>query len=336
MDQLRAAIEAGLEKVTKNTELLLEAPLVFLLLTHPVHGPNVLRAVLAVLHSIGNEEEGEALFDIDDFSTEEDKYFEAGTEMMEEIEGLSWATYNYAPDSMPEGMRPFFDILIDDPENVLTFWHQLGLQRAKVRKDLMKLSRDDGSSRKSSKVPLADFKKEYPVLFDLLNSNFGNMASNQRIVEMLHSFVRSFYNAQQPIEFLESKLRYMMDQEFTDREERRNEEKDRRDPDQEFRQIKHLDTKAKCLLQGEQMRKWSEPYTRKEIARLAPDIQQEIKLRKLKKRGTTEAEKDYQARLDVALEKKLRKKASKGRNKRLDFATQQKKADKVQTDYNRD
>ena len=108
MDQLRAAIEAGLEKVTKNTELLLEAPLVFLLLTHPVHGPNVLRAVHAVLHSIGNEEEGEASFDIDDFSTEEDKYFEANAEMMEEIEGLSWATYNYAPDSMPKGMRPFF------------------------------------------------------------------------------------------------------------------------------------------------------------------------------------------------------------------------------------
>ena len=111
MDQLQAAIEAGLEKVTKNTELLLEAPLVFLLLTHPIHGPNVLRAVLAVLHSIGNEEEGEASFDIDDFSTEEDKYFEADTEMMDEIEGLSWATYNYAPDSMPEGMRPFLTSL---------------------------------------------------------------------------------------------------------------------------------------------------------------------------------------------------------------------------------
>ena len=84
------------------------------------------------------------------------------------------------------------------------------------------------------------------------------------------------------------------------------------------------------------MKKGSEPYTREEIARLAPDIQEEIKLRELKKRGTTEAEKDYQARLDVALEKKLRKKASTGRSKRLDFATQQKKADKAQTDYNRD
>ena len=110
MDQLQAAIEAGLEKVTKNTELLLEAPLVFLLLTHPIHGPNVLRAVLAVLHTIEDDEEGEA-FDISDFSTEEDKCFEVNAEMMEDIEGLSWATYNYAPDSMPEGMRPFLTSL---------------------------------------------------------------------------------------------------------------------------------------------------------------------------------------------------------------------------------
>ena len=83
MDQLQAAIEAGLEKVTKNTELLLEAPLVFLLLTHPVHGPNVLRAVLAVLHTIEDDEEGEAS-DIDDFSIEEDKCLEANAEMMED------------------------------------------------------------------------------------------------------------------------------------------------------------------------------------------------------------------------------------------------------------
>ena len=41
-------------------------------------------------------------------------------------------------------------------------------------------------------------------------------------------------------------------------------------------------------------------------------------------------------RLDVALEKKLRKKESCGRSKRLNFATQQEMADKAQTDYNRD
>ena len=53
------------------------------------------------------------------------------------------------------------------------------------------------------------------------------------------------------IEFLESKLSYLVEQEYSDREERRNEEKERRDPDKPFRQIKHLDTKAKCLMQGE-------------------------------------------------------------------------------------
>ena len=110
------------------------------------------------------------------------------------------------------------------------------------------------------------------------------------------------------IEFLESKLSYLMEQEYTDREERRNEEKERRNPDKPFRQIKHLDTKAKCLMQGEQMHKGSELYTRKKIARLSPEFQDKIKIRNIKKRGTTEAEKGYKARLRGALETKLRKK----------------------------
>ena len=80
----------------------------------------MLCAVLVVLRTFEEDDkDGEPLFDINDFSTEEDGRFEANAEMMEEIDGLSWATHNYALDSMPEGMRPFFDILIEDRENVL-------------------------------------------------------------------------------------------------------------------------------------------------------------------------------------------------------------------------
>ena len=77
------------------------------------------------------------------------------------------------------------------------------------------------------------------------------------------------------------------------------------------------------------MHKGSELYTRKEIARLIPALQDEIKLCNVKKRDTTEAEKSSKARLDVALENKLRKKVSRGRSKHLDYATQQEKADKA-------
>ena len=49
----------------------------------------MIRAVLAALHTIKDDEEGEASFDISDFSKEEYKYFEANAEMMEEIDGLS-------------------------------------------------------------------------------------------------------------------------------------------------------------------------------------------------------------------------------------------------------
>ena len=84
------------------------------------------------------------------------------------------------------------------------------------------------------------------------------------------------------------------------------------------------------------MRKGSEPYTREEIACLAPDLQEETKVCKLKKQGTIEREKKYKVRLHTALEEKVRKKESRGRSKRLDFPTQQEKADEAQTDHSRD
>ena len=61
-----------------------------------IHGPNVLCTVLAILRTFKeDDEDGEPLFDINDFSTEEDGRFEANAEMMEKIDGLSWATHNY-------------------------------------------------------------------------------------------------------------------------------------------------------------------------------------------------------------------------------------------------
>ena len=84
------------------------------------------------------------------------------------------------------------------------------------------------------------------------------------------------------------------------------------------------------------MHKGSELYTRKKIARLSPEFQDDIKIRNIKKQGTTEAEKGYEARLGVTLEKKLRNKDSCGRSKPLDFKVQQEKADEAETDHDKD
>ena len=67
------------------------------------------------------------MFDIDDFSAKEDGRFEASAELIEEIGGMSWGTYNYAgPEYIPKAIRAFFVNLVDDREDVIHFWHQLG------------------------------------------------------------------------------------------------------------------------------------------------------------------------------------------------------------------
>ena len=49
-EQLQAAIECGMEKVSKNTEQFFKAPLVFLLLPHPVEGPRILRMIMRIFY----------------------------------------------------------------------------------------------------------------------------------------------------------------------------------------------------------------------------------------------------------------------------------------------
>ena len=52
------------------------------------------------------------MFDIDDFSAKEDDRFEASAELIEEIGGMLWGTYNYAgPESMPKAIRAFLSTL---------------------------------------------------------------------------------------------------------------------------------------------------------------------------------------------------------------------------------
>ena len=49
MEQLKEAISDTLDKITKNAEPMFEAPLIFLVLTHPVEGKHVLKAILLCL-----------------------------------------------------------------------------------------------------------------------------------------------------------------------------------------------------------------------------------------------------------------------------------------------
>ena len=64
LEQIQEACEGALDKISKNTEIMLEAPLIFLLLTHPTEGPSVLHAIFYCLWDEG--------FEIDDHVCDED------------------------------------------------------------------------------------------------------------------------------------------------------------------------------------------------------------------------------------------------------------------------
>mmetsp|Transcript_6727 Transcript_6727/g.11315 ORF Transcript_6727/g.11315 Transcript_6727/m.11315 type:complete len:315 (+) Transcript_6727:1060-2004(+) len=198
MEQLEAAIECDLEKVSKNTEQFFKAPLIFLLLPHPVEGPRILRMMVRIF-KWDLDSDSDSAFDVnEDYIHDEHDFVD-----IERDEG--WGYWKHSDDTWPKEEKVWYDILSSDKETIadlVHYWQQLGLQRNCVRAELMKLSKIVVSTRDPySKHPLKDFKEEFPIIYEALSAPFCFSASNSRIVEMLHSFARQCVREQTPIEF---------------------------------------------------------------------------------------------------------------------------------------
>eukprot|EP00956_Cyclotella_meneghiniana_P042848 scaffold249333_cov87-Cyclotella_meneghiniana.AAC.1 len=105
----------------------------------------------------------------------------------------------------------------------------------------------------ASKTPLQDFQNLYPLIFEALESVFKWSASNSRIAELLHAFVRQIYEPNMPMECLDNRLNMLMGDEFLQRDERRDVAKKNRDSSLAYRKPKHLDRKETQRMQGEQL-----------------------------------------------------------------------------------
>jgi hypothetical protein len=303
LDQLQAAADAGYEKMMKNTELFLLAPLVFLLLTHPVDGPRVLRAMLCCLNGC----EGIDLNDVDIYGEADNK--------PNLDDGTAWRPYkNLLRFTEPE--KAWYDVISQDKENLLHFWKQFGFQRNCIRNELKRLSRQTTPRDETSKTPLKDFAKDYPIIYESLFAAFGFSSSNSRIVEMLHSFVRGCYDSQIPAEFLRNKLRYLMDQEYRAREERRELYRSRADPKKKWSAAKHSDRKDMGQMEGEQLKKLASKYHQGVLDELPPD---DRKIGTYAKKGTTSSEKKKKEAKKAAYNRKVAKKTQrKGKDAYLD------------------
>ena len=303
LEQLDEAMAAALDKVSKNSELLMEAPLIFLLLTHPVEGPYVLRAVISCL-----------MLEEFDLNEADNIFFDEYCNEVKQPE-YKFSTLTYEDQDSLDGMDPkervYFDQLEPNSDDVVHWFRQIGLARAVVREELIVMVQEKPSDRDpDSKTPLQDFKRKYPILYDLLFSFVGYSASNSRIVELLHAFTRQIYDPNMPMECLDNRLNHMMGDEYVQRDDRRDVSKQNRDPSLPYSKPKHLDRKKTQQMQGEQMLEGAKKYNASAIAALPPEFQEQIKIKHLNKQGHTTMEKQYKDALQSAWEERKSNKLS--------------------------
>jgi hypothetical protein len=305
LEQLTEAIEEALDRVSKNSELLLEPPLVFLLLSHPVEGPCILKAIIACIANEG--------FDLDD---PDNIYFDEYCEVILNPEE-KWCQLTYKTDedraSMSPKVRAYFEQLLPERKKALHFFRQFGFCRALLRAELLSLYNETGISEEDyddTDTPLADFNAKYPLISEALSSAFQWSASNSRIVELLHAFVRACYDPNMSLECLDSRLNMLMGDEFLQRDERKDLFRKNRDKTLTYRPPKHLDRKKTQQMQGEQLLRNAAKYSTELINNLPDDIKEQIKIRNINRQGHTLMEKKYEDELRTKWEERHARKQS--------------------------
>ena len=132
-----------------------------------------------------------------------------------EVDNTDWGRHKGGREVLSEVEQAWYDIIVQDAEDVTHFWQQFGFTKRSMRNQLKQLSRETVPERDTnSKHILQDFNSTYDIIYESIFAAFGFSSSNSRIVEMLHSFVRQCYDSQVPAEFLQSKLRYLMNLEY--------------------------------------------------------------------------------------------------------------------------
>lgn len=303
LEQLQAAVQASLDKVSKNSELLLEAPLIFLLLTHPLEGPCVLRAIIAIL--------ADKEFDLNDPDViHSDEYCDVWDD-----EKFNLFRYESDEDleAMSEKDRAYFLQLKQSANEVVHFFQQFGFHRAVMRKELLSLVKENTSVRDvNSRTPLQDFQQSYPIIYESIESAFKWSASNSRIVELLHAFVRVVYDPNMPMECLDNRLNFLMGDEFRQRDERRDVAKRNRDDSLSYRPPKHLDRKETQQMQGKQLLVGAQQFHRTAIESLPMHVKDKIKIGQINKEGHTTMEQDYAVKVEDAWEGRYQQKINRG------------------------
>lgn len=191
--QIGKGIEGACDSLAKHSSIALSAPLLFLVLTHPNRGRNLLRAALAIAS-------------------------EAGL-----VEGDGWGRHQYDnPEERPASEKIFYDKMLQAKEDAVHWYQQIGLHRPVVQAELKKLSIEEiGARPVESSFWLGDFRKEYPILFAALAAVFRYMPSNSRLTESMHGDMRNNKKDSHTWRWTDARQQFMGRPGYQMREERR-------------------------------------------------------------------------------------------------------------------
>ena len=291
-DQINAGIKAGYEEIKKLYQTLLRAPMIFLATLDPKVGPDILRAILAVV-----EEEG---VDINSATN----YHDCDTgDKVDGAKALDWGVYKADKiEEWTEDQKTWYEWLKVDSASLAHWYQQIGLCRGVVLGDLKELSKEkysEGSGRRpDSKSRLRDFYDKYPALFVAYRAVFGLLPSASRIVESAHGIVRQTYDPQVSAGNLNAKMRYKMGINYELAEERRKYIRkvhaSRADADGEPSKKRHKaspdDRKRTQQMEGEQLIKLSQKYTDKMFSMIPASVKDRMSIGKINRRGSKHVE----------------------------------------------
>ena len=292
-DQIDEGIRAGYEEIKKLYQTLLRAPMVFLATLDPKVGPDILRAILAVV-----EDEG---LNID----AADNYHESDTgDKVNESKTLEWGVYKSDDrEEWTEEQKTWYEWLRVDSASLAHWYQQIGLCRGVVLGDLKNLSREmyseDSERQPNSTTRLRDFYNKYPALFVAYRAVFGLLPSASRIVESAHGIVCQVYDPQVSAGNLNAKMRYKMGINYELAEERRKYVREirarREEADGEPAKKKHKasdnDRKKTQQMEGEQLIKLCQEYTEEKFRTVPSNVRQRMSIGKINRRGSKDVEK---------------------------------------------
>lgn len=281
--QISNGTAAACDVLSKHSSILLSAPVLYLVLSHPDRGRDFLRAALAVAS-------------------------ESGVNI-----GVGWGRYQYDnPDDRPAGEKMFYEKLCHEKEESAHWFRQLGFCQPVVQLELQELSMEEkGIRTQASSTWLGDFRAKYPIIFAALSAVFRQLPSNSRLTESTHGDMRQNKDDSHVWRFTDARQMFMTNQGHKDREERRKFMRSMAASNTNNTTAKHEECKDTVEMVGRQLLKATEQYTFEALyADFDEDTRKKLSVGSVVKEDFSEMEKKIAAKKVEETEKARRRKTS--------------------------